>query len=234
MASSTTGCAKPFPWVSLRTISKSSGIPRRSHDASTYRHILSISFRPTTDLVDRKDYGQDGDRVFILHPAKAAVSHRTSPLAWGADCDYGHDQPTGHRKGSVQLGADPVAPGASTLNLRRLIALEPQNVFPEPELREASLATSSAAASVCLSNATFCIACGNSHSVDDVVQGRTDRDNLKWFYKCSACSAETMRTRCFGCSTILHKKGLQMTYHLTIADQVSNVVCQECGANFGI
>src|SRR3546814_851158 len=49
-------------------------------------------------LVDTKDYGQDGDRVFILHPAKGAVEHRTSPLIWGRDCNYGQDHPTGDRK----------------------------------------------------------------------------------------------------------------------------------------
>lgn len=44
--------------------------------------------------------------------------------------------------------------------------------------------------------------------------------------------APKVSTHCFRCGTSLHKNGLQMTYHLTIADQVSNIVCPECGANF--
>lgn len=186
-----------------------------------------------TELVDTKDYGQDGDRVFILHPAKGAISHRTSPLIWSRDCDYGHDHPTGHSKGSIQLSADPIAPGASTLNLRRLVALELQDVFPEPEFKKVGQGEEFGdTGKACISNATICVTCGKAHDLDDVVQGRTDRGNPKWFYRCSGCGAETMRTHCFGCGTVLHKNGQQMTYHLTIADHVSNVVCQDCGANF--
>src|SRR3546814_17171616 len=84
-------------------------------------------------LVDTKDYGQDGDLVFILQPAKGAVEHRTSPLIWGRDCNYGQDQPSGHQNGSIQLGEDPVPAGASTTNLRRLVALQLHPAFPEPE-----------------------------------------------------------------------------------------------------
>ena len=46
------------------------------------------------------------------------------------------------------------------------------------------------------------------------------------------CGAGTMQTHCFGCGTAIHKNGLQMTYHLTVADQISNVVCQKCGMGF--
>ena len=87
-------------------------------------------------------------------------------------------------------------------------------------------------AEVCRSNASLCIACGKAHENTDVTKGRTERGNAKWFYRCSDCGAASMRTPCFGCGTELHKNGLQMTYHLTIADHVSNVVCPDCGANF--
>lgn len=189
-------------------------------------------------LVDTKAYGQDGDRVFILHPAKGAVDRRTSPLVWSRDCDYGQDHPTGHAYGSIHLGADPVSAGASTTNLRRLIALELQEVFPEPEFVR-SIANGAEQgdqwvedADVCLSNASLCIACGKAHESTDVTQGRTVRGNAKWSYRCSGCGTASMRTACFGCRTKLHKNGLQMTYHLTIADHVANVVCPDCGANF--
>src|SRR3546814_392452 len=85
---------------------------------------------------------------------------------------------------------------------------------------------------VCRSNASLCIACGKAHENTDVTKGRTERGNAKWFYRCSDCGSASMRTPCFGCGTELHKNGLQMTYHLTIADHVSNVVCPDCGANF--
>ena len=188
-----------------------------------------------TELVDTKDYGQDGDRVFILHPAKGAIAHRTSPLGWSRDCDYGQDHPTGHRKGSIQLGADLVTPGASTLNLRRLIALELQEAFPEPEFEKVGRSDQwDEKTEVCRSNTSLCIACGKAHESEDVVQRWTEGGNPKWFYRCSGCGAETMRTHCFakGCGTDIFKNGLQMTYHLTKADQITNIVCQNCGANF--
>src|SRR3546814_3368043 len=83
-------------------------------------------------------------------------------------------------------------------------------------------------AEVCRSNASLCIACGKAHENTDVTKGRTERGNAKWFYRCSDCGSASMRTPCFGCGTELHKNGLQMTYHLTIADHVSNVVCPDC------
>lgn len=189
-------------------------------------------------LVDTKDYGQDGDRVFILHPAKGAVEHRTSPLVWSRDCDYGQDHPTGHAHGSIQLAADPVSPGETTMNLRRLVALELQEAFPEPEFVRINASEAEPGdqwgekAEVYRSNASLCIACGKGHESTDVTQGRTERGNAKWFYRCSGCGTASMRTPCFGCGTKLHKNGLQMTYHLTIADHVANVVCPDCGANF--
>src|SRR3546814_16562789 len=73
------------------------------------------------------------------------------------------------------------------------------------------------------------IACGKAHENTDVTKGRTERGNANWFYRCSDCGSASMRTPCFGCGKELHKNGLQMTYHLTIADHVSNVVCPDCG-----
>lgn len=190
-------------------------------------------------LVDIKDYGQDGDRVFILQPAKAAIEHRTSPLLWGRDCDYGQAHPTKHSHGSIQLAADPGVGASSLINLRRLIAMEIQEVFPEPEAEEPSGEYAwgdedpgDSATEICRSTATFCVTCGEAHAPVDVKPDRTERRNRKWYYKCSCCGAGTMQTRCFGCGEFLYKNGLQMTYHLTVADQISNVVCYGCGAGF--
>lgn len=190
-------------------------------------------------LVDTKKYGQDGDRVFILQPAKAAIAHRTSPLGWSRDCDYGQEHPTGHAHGSIQLAAGPISGAASSTNLRRLIALELQYVFPEPEVGEVPDGNGGGNAArwgntteICRSNSSFCIACGEAHEPVDVKPDRTERGNRKWHYRCSRCGTGTIQTRCFGCGTLLHKNGLQMTYHLTVADQISNVVCYECGSGF--
>ena len=181
-------------------------------------------------LVEKKRYGQDGDRVFILQPARNAVDHRTSPLSWGQDCDYGQGSPTDHARGSIQLAADPVLSGSTLTNLRRLIALELQDVLPEPHAEE--LNGAAGRIEVCRSTDTFCISCGKAHEPADVTPDRTEAGNRKWYFKCSDCGGATMETHCFGCGKTLYKNGLQMTYHLTVADQISNVVCQGCGSGF--
>ena len=41
------------------------------------------------------------------------------------------------------------------------------------------------------------------------------------------------RTYCYGCSEgVLFKNGLQLTYHRTVADQVTNIACPCCGSYF--
>lgn len=181
-------------------------------------------------LVETKRYGQDGCRVFILQPARGAIRGSTSPLGWGRDCDYGHQHPTRHAHGSIQLAADLAQGGGSVTNLRRLIAMELQDVFPEPESK--TIHGPKGDVEVCAATSSFCISCGTTHDVSDVTPGRTGRDNRKWYFGCAECGAGTMQTHCFGCTTAIRKNGLQMTYHLTVADQISNVVCQQCGRGF--
>ena len=183
-----------------------------------------------TLLVETKRYDQDGCKVFILQPARGTVRFSTSPLLWGRDCDYGHMSPTKHARGTIQLAADLAHGGRSLINLRRLIAMQLQDTFPEPEASTVLGPTGNV--EVCMSTSSFCISCGKSHEVEDVKPGKTARDNRKWYFRCSNCGAGTMQTHCFECSTTIHKNGLQMTYHLTVADQISNVVCQKCGAGF--
>jgi hypothetical protein len=189
-------------------------------------------------LVDIKKYDQDGDRVFILHPSKGAIAHKTSPLSWGADCDYGHDHPANHSRGSIQMSAAPLFGALSLINLRRLIALELQEFFPEPEFAEHSGISSALSQSppvngkVCVFNASFCVKCGTTHRNADIHQSLTGARNPKWLFRCSDCRTEIMQTHCFSCGTNIFKNGFQMTYHLTLADQITNVVCPYCGANF--
>jgi len=183
-----------------------------------------------TRLVETKKYGEDGCRVFILQPAKAAVEHNTSPLGWGRDCDYGHRAPMRHAHGSIQLAAEPIRGGEALMNLRRLIAMQLQDVFPEPQARTARQARGDV--EICTATSSFCISCGKAHAVEDVEPGKTEGHNRKWLYKCSGCGAATMETHCYDCRTTIYKNGIQMTYHQTAADQVSNVICQRCGSGF--
>ena len=178
--------------------------------------------RVLDELVATKQYGQEGDRVFILQPASTTVRHRTSPLAWGIDCDYGQGSPKLHRKGTVRLAAD-----ATTIShLRRLIALELQAGFPKPDCDEETGA--------CSSVSSFCIRCGVGHRPLDVKQRTTRNGNPYWVLSCAECGTYTTRTHCFGCAEPLHKNGFQLTYHLTIADQLTNVVCPSCGEFFDL
>jgi len=185
-----------------------------------------------------------GDRVFILHPAGGATERRTSPLAWSRDCDYGQDHPIAHKCGSIRLAAE-LGQGTSVAtltNLRRLIGLELQHCFPKPEFSvkvsdghcdgDWGATVGERRDEVCESNSTFCIRCGATHATSDVVQRLTQRGHPFWVFTCSQCSAETTRVHCFGCGTSLHKNGFQMTYHLTIADQLTNVACHQCGEFF--
>lgn len=181
-------------------------------------------------LVETKKYDQDGCRVFILQPARGAIRKINAPLAWGRDCDYGHRAPTRHAHGSIQLAADFGRGGESLTNLRRLIAMELQDVFAEPETE--TIRGPRGDVEVCTAASSFCIRCGTTHDVSDVTPGRTGRANRKWHFGCGECGAAIIHTRCFGCGTAIHKNGPQMTYHLTVADQISNVVCQQCGRGF--
>jgi len=178
------------------------------------------------ELLSTKDYGQKGDRVFILQPAARPLTRATSPLDWGGDCDYGQDSEKNHRKGFIHL-----APGKGAANpvahLRRLIALQLQSAFPVPQESEPS--------SGHWKSESFCIRCGTSHDSGDIKHRRTNRGRKDfWEFQCSSCEMMTTRTHCFGddCGEVLFKNGSHLTYHRTLADQIMNVACPKCGAHF--
>lgn len=173
------------------------------------------------DLVRAKNYAQEGDRVFILQPVARTVTGATSPLDWGRDCDYGQDSGRGHRQGVIHL-----APGKGASNpvahLRRLIALELQAVFPRPQEVDPNSSQ--------WRSDSFCIRCGTRHETTDVVHKLTRRTKKSyWKLHCSSCKMLTTRTHCFSCGHVLFKNGTNLTYHRTLADQVTNVVCPNCG-----
>ena len=174
-----------------------------------------------TDLIDGKGYGGEKDRVFILQPQANAMSEPTSPLVWGQHCDYGQDAPANHRKGSIQLAAGAQGGGAP-INLRRLIAIGLQAVFPTPPRPKDEGWTGT----------SCCIRCGTRHRSGDIEwrKARSGRDY--WSLGCSHCGMVSVRTHCYDCDATLFKNGTDLTYHRTLADQITNVMCPSCGAYF--
>lgn len=173
-----------------------------------------------TDLVEAKGYGENADRVFILQPQAHAVSEPKSPLIWAQHCDYGHDAPAKHRTGSIQLAAGAQGAGAQH-NLRRLVAMGLQAVFPTPSLEEGAWTSKS-----------FCIRCGTLHTPEGIEQRTTQRGRPYWSLCCNHCGMESVCTHCYSCDARLFKNGTDLTYHRTLADQITNVVCPACGVYF--
>ena len=207
----------------------------RKHEATSDGLVMDAKFRTRwrkgelgrmlTSLIDEKGYDQEGDRVFILHPASSAMLMPTSPLPWGKDCDYGQERGNKHRKGVIYLapGIGEVSPEG---NLRRLVVMLLQATFPEPVQEETDRQ------GMWKSN-SFCIRCGKGHRPEDIKQHFTQRGRVFWVLSCSACGMQSTRTHCFGCnSSALFKNGLHLTYHRTVADQVTNIVCPQCGKYF--
>lgn len=181
--------------------------------------------RTLNSLVQEKGYDEEGDRVFILHPAPRSILRTSSPLSWGRDCDYGQEADIAHRKGVVYL-APRTGDGSSEHNLHRLIVLQLQSSFPEPcRIEHVDIETKR--------RHDFCIRCGEAYDPKDITRRITRRQNAFWTLTCSKCSMHVTRTHCFGCDgEVLFKNGLQLTYHRTVADQVTNVVCPCCGSYF--
>lgn len=183
-----------------------------------------------TDLIETKGYGQQRDRVFILQPQAQAVAEPTSPLAWGRHCDYGQDDGQNHIAGTIRLSAGPAGSGTQQ-NLRRLIALGLQAAFAAPEqVKDDGWPDPQAPWESC----SFCVRCGARHTSADVTHKTTKKGNSYWILACESCRMTTVRTHCFGndCSTTLFKNGHDLTYHRTLADQVTNVACPNCGTFF--
>jgi len=217
-------------------------------------------------LIAQKRYDCEGDRVFVLHPVAHAVAAPSSPLDWGAHCDYGHDPGDDHQRGSVWLAPD-AGLGDPQRHLRRLIGLALQARFSQPlkvkrpeiqntilnirrhaRFNEPILVKQSSGQDRSCDDVTpgeqniwispsFCLSCGTVHASERIIEKHTrskQRKRIYWQLTCSACEMVTTRTHCYGqdCATILFKNYLGATYHRTIANQPTNVVCPNCGAYF--
>ena len=211
-------------------------------------------------LLREKRYDSEGDRVFVLHPVPTSVLRPTSPLGWGPHCDYGHNRGDRHRGGTVLLA--PAAGGNDgRQHLRRLIGLELQARFPQPEAgawdasstpgfetvdadpsqscpRTRGSGRFSAAEDACScrqnvwSSASFCLSCGDSHRGGRVTARCTSAGQRYWVLSCEGCGLQTTRTHCYGCQGVLFKNYIEYTYHRTAADQITNVICPDCGNYF--
>ena len=171
-------------------------------------------------LLRRKGYDSSGDRVFVLHPVAHSLETPTSPLSWGRHCDYGHDKPRKNRHGSILLAAGTHGSG-SRLNLKRLIAMELQSLMGEPPEDAAKLGE--------LAGRLLCYNCGAQHGAGDLrkAEGRSG-----WDLECRVCQSISWRTYCYNCAYPLFKNGVQMTYHRTLAAQITNIACPSCSFHF--
>ncbi len=175
------------------------------------------------ELILAKGYGAtvESGRVFILQPREATALHETtSPLDWGAHCDYGGTD--SHRRGWVQTGVT-CAGTSSTRHLKRLLAMVFQSAFPEPQ-RETGIEG--------WTSRSFCLSCGERHVAAGIEAASTAGGRTRWRLCCKRCGLWTVRTHCYECEEPLFKNGTIWTYHTTLADQVTNVICPSCEAFF--
>ena len=107
-------------------------------------------------------------------------------------------------------------------NLKRLLGMALQNALPPPEQDVYTKQWH---------GPSFCVHCGSVHEKHSV-EGRATKKGVSWTFRCTVCEGWTLRTHCYQCAHTLFKNGTQWTYHETLADQVTNVLCPACGAYF--
>lgn len=192
-------------------------------------------------LVEQKQYNLNGDRVFVLHPVPNSIVNPNSPLEWTRHCDYGHTDNRNHRRGTVWLSPS-VGLGDEQRHLRRLIDLQLQATFGVPlekvangedySYRNDGFGIPVQHAELAWSKQSFCISCGKRHTTGDARPYKTKSGNRFWVFNCQGCGMTVTRTHCFKCKTDLFKNHTILTYHNTIADQPTHVICPHCGSYF--
>ena len=175
-------------------------------------------------LLLEKNYNQEGDRVFILQPAAHTITHVTSPLNWGRDCNFGQDPDNNHSNGFIYFATDfnmqilaQIYDGLSDCSSKQYV-----------QYRNSTANLKNGVAKVFASAA-------KRHKSNDITERQTKKGHPYWILICSACQLKTTR-HCFGqdCGTELFKNGILFTYHRTLADHITNVVCPKCGEHFDI
>ncbi|WP_411833737.1 hypothetical protein [Pseudoxanthomonas mexicana] len=178
------------------------------------RHVLD-------ELVRIKGYGDVAglEKVFILQPRNGTVTPSMSPLEWGRHCDYGATK--SHAEGWIQVGFDSSGI-TSTDHLKRLLVMVFQSTLPDPERVPGGT----------LAARSFCLGCGEAHHSESIRSKATKGGATSWLLDCAQCGVWTVRTHCYSCKAPLFKNGTRWTYHETLAAQVTNVVCPQCGSYF--
>lgn len=192
-------------------------------------------------LVEQKQYNLAGDRVFVIHPVAGSICKPSSPLEWARDCDYGQSGNRNHQSGSVWLSPS-VGLGDEQRHLRRLIDLQLQANFGVPLERKGGdekyvdkndmydMPAKKTEPTWC--EPSFCISCGMRHAIKDVKFRKTKAGNRFWDFNCQGCGMTFTRTHCYSCGADLFKNHTVFTYHDTIANQPTHVICPKCGSYF--
>ena len=192
------------------------------------RMILDAKFRGAmteenlqsliNEMFEGKNYGEDGaNQVFVVHPSQRVIDHPTSPLEWGAYCDYGQSHKIDHKFGGIFVSPS-LSFAGSLEHLQRLIGmfLQQHSVILKNEDKAQR-------------HNMCCISCGN-HSAENlaITYSPTQVGNDRWIIECNICGLRTVKTICATCGHPLFKNGTKWTYHRTRAEQTSNVVCPSC------
>lgn len=177
--------------------------------------------RMLDELVMVKGYDKalEDAKVYILQPCAFTVRPKVSPLEWGAHSDYSRTQ--SHRQGWVQAGVT-TSGARSTQHLKRLLTMAFQSSFPAPT------AVGKDSDYLIWTSCSFCIGCGERHDTPAIKAKKMKSKAMRWLLDCRHCGIWTVRTHCYSCKTPLFKNGTIWTYHTTIADQVTNVICPVC------
>ena len=191
------------------------------------------------NLFDTKNYSGGGKHpVFILHSSKTAMNNNRkklisfSPLSWGRFCSYGGEKDLNHMKGHILL----IPLSTSLDNLQRLIGcFLQQNSYlriqkiPNDNYLQQNLRDTAEQSQIIDHRNVICISCGSHNIRKKLKLTRAGRE--KYILTCKDCGLRSINTSCYNCSRKkLYKNGLWWTYHITVALQVSNIVCPSCGA----
>ncbi len=173
------------------------------------------------ELYHKKNYSEDGkNTVFIIHPAKNAISDKVSPQSWGKDSYLGElkvfDWDESLRKAHYhQYGAisvDPVLRLSYLDGFQRLLGMFLQYGIEDNQLSGGSDDVKSL---------NFCIACGSNEFT------KTQNARSSW-YECNFCKHFTTYNHCFNCNTRLIKNGDYWTYHSQMPMEPLNIKCPAC------
>jgi hypothetical protein len=180
-------------------------------------HQLS---RLVESLYYEKNYSENkSNQVFIIHPSPNVIEDRTSPLIWGTQCDYGQSSEKNHHLGSVFVSPS-LTYSQSIENLQRLIGMF---------LQSNTEILYDKSSDMLFWHNTVCVSCGNGNgNLIEMQYKPTTAGNEGWKITCKVCSLITVKTVCSSCRSSLFKNGPKWTYHRTMAEQTSNVVCPNC------